>query len=359
MRAEAEEEDPRRHPGGKENEDAASGKDRSGAAAGTRQNPREADDDAPPRPPRTRPAAAPLPYLPRARVRARPSAPQTPPRRAPTRHCAARRAPPPAPSSPGARMPSTRRGPLREEDLFPRPRGRVRVPPQCRSSVFPPPGRWPGVTSSAARPSPGSRSSSTTCTGTARAWWTRRARCPSSASPPRSPPSRPSAGKRWTSARSRSNERRRRRRCSTPRACASCRLFAWTTRRRAWRTTTRRGGRRAGARRRSRGGRRAGAGSRDDLRPLPPKPEMRSQRHFRGHADDVRCLTVHETTHLAASGDMGVEPCVMVWCVDERGGHPPLARLRHCPAARAPSSARASTPRATASRPCAATTATP
>ena len=59
--------------------------------------------------------------------------------------------------------------------------------------------------------------------------------------------------------------------------------------------------------------------------PPPPKPEMRSQRHFRGHADDVRCLTVHETTRLAASGDMGVEPCVMVWCVDERGGHPPCA----------------------------------
>jgi hypothetical protein len=47
---------------------------------------------------------------------------------------------------------------------------------------------------------------------------------------------------------------------------------------------------------------------------------VRQQRHFRGHADDVRCLTVHAATRTAASGEMGLEPTAMVWSVDDCGG---------------------------------------
>ena len=47
---------------------------------------------------------------------------------------------------------------------------------------------------------------------------------------------------------------------------------------------------------------------------------VRPQRHFRGHADDVRCLTVHAATRTAASGEMGLEPTAMVWSVDDCGG---------------------------------------
>lgn len=59
------------------------------------------------------------------------------------------------------------------------------------------------------------------------------------------------------------------------------------------------------------------------------------QRHFRGHADDVRCLTIHETTRNAASGEMGVCPAAMVWSIDAKSGQPPLAVLRHPRGARA------------------------
>ena len=59
------------------------------------------------------------------------------------------------------------------------------------------------------------------------------------------------------------------------------------------------------------------------------------QRHFRGHADDVRCLAVHERTRVAASGEMGLEPAAMVWSLDARSGEPALAVLRHPRGARA------------------------
>ena len=67
--------------------------------------------------------------------------------------------------------------------------------------------------------------------------------------------------------------------------------------------------------------------------PPPAAPRRRDpdqpQRHFRGHADDVRCVTIHETTRHAASGEMGVCPAAMVWSIDAKSGQPPLAVLRH------------------------------
>jgi WD40 repeat protein len=65
------------------------------------------------------------------------------------------------------------------------------------------------------------------------------------------------------------------------------------------------------------------------------RKEPPPQRHFRGHADDVRCLAVHERTRVAASGEMGLEPAAMVWSLDARSGEPPLAVLRHPRGARA------------------------
>ena len=69
--------------------------------------------------------------------------------------------------------------------------------------------------------------------------------------------------------------------------------------------------------------------------PSGSNPEPPPQRHFRGHADDVRCLAVHERTRVAASGEMGLEPAAMVWSLDARSGEPPLAVLRHPRGARA------------------------
>ena len=80
-----------------------------------------------------------------------------------------------------------------------------------------------------------------------------------------------------------------------------------------------------------------GATETEESSPGLPKPaaEPAPQRHFRGHADDVRCLAVHERTRVAASGEMGLEPAAMVWSLDARSGEPPLAVLRHPRGARA------------------------
>jgi hypothetical protein len=59
------------------------------------------------------------------------------------------------------------------------------------------------------------------------------------------------------------------------------------------------------------------------------KDEKQSQRHFRGHDDDVRCLSVHALTRVAASGETGLEPKCMVWSIDARSGEPPMAVLKH------------------------------
>ena len=63
--------------------------------------------------------------------------------------------------------------------------------------------------------------------------------------------------------------------------------------------------------------------------------ERRSQRHFRGHDDDIRCLAVHELTRIAASGEAGLEPLCHVWSIDARSGEPPFAVLRHARGLRA------------------------
>ena len=74
-----------------------------------------------------------------------------------------------------------------------------------------------------------------------------------------------------------------------------------------------------------------------DMDPVPPKSWDRSrcQRHFRGHVDDVRCLTVHEGSRRCASGEMGVQPRAIVWRVDAESTEAPLAVLKHPKGARA------------------------
>ena len=66
----------------------------------------------------------------------------------------------------------------------------------------------------------------------------------------------------------------------------------------------------------------------EDPQYAPPKPERR-QRFFRGHVDDVRCLAVHASSRVAASGAMGASPYALVWSVDAAPGQPPLACLKH------------------------------
>jgi WD40 repeat protein len=323
MRAEAEEEDPRRHPGGKENEDAASGKDRSGAAAGTRRHPREADDDATPATPAD-PAAALLPYLPwiesvlgLPRPRPRPGGPDA------VRGSAHA---PPAPSS-RAPAPPTRRGPLREEDLPATPADAF-VYPQCRSSVFPPPG-WTQAHVQRGAALPGITLELDHVHGCGPGLVDQACAVPIFCLPAKVPAKPPKRGKEMDE-RALALERK-----ATEEAvfyaagvCVvqTLRVDDEEARVEDDDEDEEDGGGGAATKPRRKKGR---GGKPLPPPPPPPKPETRSQRHFRGHADDVRCLTVHETTRLAASGDMGVEPCVMVWCVDERGGHPPLARLRH------------------------------
>ena len=283
-------------------------KDRSGAAAGTRRHPARPTTTRPrdPRGPRRRA----LPYLPWT-IRARPSAPCPAPA-APTRR--GRRTPP---GTGRGRPRPTRRGPLREEDLPATPADAF-VYPQCRLRACPAPAAQAHVQRGTA--SPGSRSSSTTCTGAARPGG------PGVRGAHLLPPRRPAtpAG-RDGRARARARTKgdggggvlRRGRRVQT--------LRVDDEEARVEDDEDEEGDGGGGAATKPR--RKKGRGGKPLPPPLPPV-RRRSQRHFRGHADDVRCLTVHETTRLAASGDMGVEPCVMVWCVDERGGHP-LARLRH------------------------------
>ena len=68
-----------------------------------------------------------------------------------------------------------------------------------------------------------------------------------------------------------------------------------------------------------------------ELDPVPLKSweHARCQRHFRGHVDDVRCLTIHEGSRRCASGEMGAEPRAIVWRVDADVAEAPLAILKH------------------------------
>ena len=38
-----------------------------------------------------------------------------------------------------------------------------------------------------------------------------------------------------------------------------------------------------------------------------------TQRHFVGHDDDITCLALHPDRSTVATGQMGKQPCVLVW----------------------------------------------
>lgn len=42
-------------------------------------------------------------------------------------------------------------------------------------------------------------------------------------------------------------------------------------------------------------------------------PQSRRQRFFLGHDDDICCLALHPDRATVASGQMGKDPCVLVW----------------------------------------------
>lgn len=50
------------------------------------------------------------------------------------------------------------------------------------------------------------------------------------------------------------------------------------------------------------------------------------QRHFREHTDDIQCLAVHPNGNLIATGQLGVEPCAILW---DPASHRVQTKLRH------------------------------
>ena len=133
-----------------------------------------------------------------------------------------------------ATAPPTRRGPLRDTDPIAKATDAF-VYPHCRTSVFPPPG-WDHTHVARGTALPditleldhvhGCGPGLVDQTSPSRSFASRRA----------SPPSPPSAAKRWTNARACSSSNSKRRLCSSPPAWASCRRCARTGEtRRTWR----------------------------------------------------------------------------------------------------------------------------